>query len=214
MAITIDILHTGPLQVNTYIVSGGVPGECFIVDPADATRRVMPYLAEHGLTCTAVLLTHCHFDHILGVAALQEAGAKVYIGAGDAPGLQDRTFSLASPVYPVRPCQADVLLQDGDTIIAAGIPLEVLETPGHSKGGVCYVCQDAKAVFSGDTLFYESIGRYDFIGGDPVQLYRAIQDKLFTLPEGYAVLPGHGEATTLEHERRFNPYLQRSPAQW
>lgn len=214
MPINIDVLQTGPLQVNTYIVSGGTPGECFIVDPADAKRRVTPFLQEKGLRCTAVLLTHCHFDHILGVAALQEAGAKVYIGALDAPGLSDRTYSMASPVYPAPPCQADVLLEDGDEIDPAGIPLRVLWTPGHSRGGVCYVCEGEKTIFSGDSLFRESVGRCDLIGGSAQQLYESVRDKLFTLPGDYKVLPGHQAPTTLDHERTNNPYMQAGPGLW
>lgn len=215
MPISIDILHTGPLQVNTYIVSGGTPGECFIVDPADAKRRVLPFLAEKELICTAVLLTHCHFDHILGVAELQRQGAKVYIGKADAPGLYDDTYNLQRiGIYPVEPCEADVLLTGGEEISPAGIPLRVIATPGHSQGGVCYVHEADKVIFSGDTLFYENVGRCDLIGGSAQQLYESVRQKLFTLEGDYRVLPGHEAATTLEHERQCNPYLQRDPSLW
>ena len=110
MTIHIECLHTGPMGVNTYVVSGGNEGECFVVDPADIRPRVLPFLQERGLTCKAVLLTHCHYDHILGVARLQQAGAKVYIGKPDAVGLHDPAFSLGRGIYPVEPCQADVEL--------------------------------------------------------------------------------------------------------
>lgn len=96
MTIHIECLHTGPMGVNTYVVSGGNEGECFVVDPADIRPRVLPFLQERGLTCKAVLLTHCHYDHILGVARLQQAGAKVYIGKPDAVGLHDPAFSLGA----------------------------------------------------------------------------------------------------------------------
>lgn len=215
MAITIEVLHTGPMRVNTYIVSDGAPGECFIIDPADAQRKVLPYLTEHGLTCTAVLLTHCHFDHILGVAELQRRGAKVYIGEGDAAGLYDDSYNLQHiGIYPVEPCHADVLLEGGEEISPAGIPLRVVATPGHSPGGLCYICEEEKVIFSGDTLFQDNVGRCDLLGGSAQQLYDSVRDKLFTLEGDYTVLPGHEGATTLDHERQYNPYLQRSPELW
>ena len=215
MPISIDLLHTGPLQVNTYVVSGGATGECFIVDPADAKRRVLPFLEEQGLKCTAVLLTHCHFDHILGVAELQREGAKVYIGQADARGLSDDTYNLQrSGVYPVEPCRADVLLTGGEEIGPAGIPLTVIATPGHSPGGICYVHEKSKTIFSGDTLFLENVGRCDLIGGSAQALYDSVREKLFPLKDDYKVLPGHDVATTLAHERQYNPYLQRSPELW
>lgn len=215
MSIAIETMHTGPLRVNTYIVSGGAPGECFIVDPADAERHVLPYLAENNLRCTAALLTHCHFDHILGVAELQKQGAKVYIGKEDAAGLYDDAYNLQHiGIYPVEPCRADVLLEGGEEIAPAGILLRVIATPGHSPGGLCYVCEEARAIFSGDTLFFENVGRCDLPGGSARQLYDSVWDKLFTLEGDYRVLPGHEEATTLDYERECNPYLQRSPELW
>ena len=213
MPITIEIMHTGPMRVNTYIVSGGTPGECFIVDPADAKRKVMPYLEEQGLSCTAVLLTHCHYDHIMGVAELQRQGAKVYISRADSAGLYDATYSLQH-VYKAEACHADVLLEGGEEIAPAGIPLTVIATPGHSPGGLCYVCEEARTIFSGDTLFYENVGRCDLIGGSPQQMYDSVQNKLFTLEGDYKVLPGHAGATTLDNERKYNPYMQRSPELW
>ncbi|MEA5059673.1 MAG: MBL fold metallo-hydrolase [Candidatus Pelethousia sp.] len=215
MSIAIETMHTGPLRVNTYIVSGGLPGECFIVDPADANRHVLPYLNEKGLRCTAVLLTHCHFDHILGVAELQRQGAKVYIGKADAAGLYDETYNLQHVgIYPVEPCRADVTLEGGEEITPAGISLQVIATPGHSPGGLCYVCEEAKTIFSGDTLFCENVGRCDLFGGSAQQLYDSVRDRLFSLEGDYKVLPGHEAATTLEYERKYNPYLQRSPELW
>lgn len=215
MPISVEILHTGPLRVNTYIVFGGTPGECFIVDPGAAKRQVVPYLAEKGLRCTAVLLTHCHFDHILGVAELQRQGAKVYIAKQDAPGLYDDAYNLQlNGIYPVEHCKADVLLEGGEEIAPAGISIKVIPTPGHSPGGLCYVCEEIRTIFCGDTIFYENVGRCDLPGGSARQLYDSIRGRLFTLEGDYKLLPGHEEATTLDYERAYNPYLQRSPELW
>ncbi len=214
MSIQIECLHTGPMRVNTYVVSGGTPGECFVVDPADIRPAVLPYLEEHGLTCTAVLLTHCHYDHILGVARLQKAGAKVYIGEPDARGLFDESHSLAHGIYPVEPCVADVTLRGGEKITPAGIPLDVLATPGHSAGGMCYIYAPEKTAFVGDTIFYENVGRCDLMGGSLIQLRESIRTKLFSLEGDYKLLPGHGGATTLDHERKCNPYMKLSPEEW
>lgn len=215
MPLSIELLHTGPMRVNTYIVSGGAPGECFIVDPADAHSQVLPYLEEHGLKCTAVLLTHSHYDHILGVPELQRRGAVVYIGEGDAPGLYDDTYNLQrNRVRNMEYCHADVLLQGGENITVAGIDIRVIATPGHSQGGVCYVCEELKTIFSGDSLFYHTVGRCDLVGGSPYTLHASIREGLFTLEGDYAVLPGHGQDTTLDEERAENPYMQRSPELW
>lgn len=214
MPMQIECLHTGPMRVNTYVVTGGRPGACFVVDPADAGRQVPPYLEAHGLTCAAVLVTHCHYDHILGVAALQAAGARVYIGEPDAAGLYDEAFNLASGIYPVEHCHADVLLRGGEEIEPAGIPLRVAATPGHSPGGMCFIQEADKTIFVGDTLFLENVGRCDLLGGSLMQLRESIQTQLFDLEGDYKVLPGHGGATTLEHERRHNPYMKLSPEQW
>lgn len=214
MTIHIECLHTGPMGVNTYVVSGGNEGECFVVDPADIRPRVLPFLQERGLTCKAVLLTHCHYDHILGVARLQQAGAKVYIGKPDAVGLHDPAFSLGRGIYPVEPCQADVELSGGEQIAPAGIPLRVAATPGHTLGGTCYIYAPDRVIFVGDTIFQENVGRCDLPGGNPATLQASIRRELFDLEGDYKLLPGHGGATMLEHERRYNPYMKLAADQW
>lgn len=206
--INIDLLHTGPLGVNTYIVYGESSAGCAVVDPADA-KQVNQYLAEKGLECKAVLLTHCHFDHILGTAELQRGGAKVYIGAADEAGLSDNIVNLSKKfMLRCESCKDDVLLSDGDRIALCDTEFEVISTPGHTKGGVCYVNRENRVIFSGDTLFHCSIGRTDFPGGSFEQLCSSVKDRLFALDGDYAVYPGHESATTLDYERKNNPFVR------
>ncbi len=208
--IATECIQTGPLLVNTYVAYVQGEDSCIVVDPADA-KVISRYAAEHSLRIAAVLLTHCHFDHILGVPGLVEEEARLYIGRGDAAGLNDRQVSLNFKDMPLM--TPDVLLSDGDSFQEAGMAFRVIATPGHTPGGVCYVLEENKTIFAGDTLFRLSVGRTDFVGGDHRALLPAIKERLFTLEGDYEVLPGHGEATTLEYERQNNPYAGRG-ARW
>ncbi|MDO5111503.1 MAG: MBL fold metallo-hydrolase [Clostridia bacterium] len=201
-------LDTGYMGTNTYVLYGEAPESCIVIDPAD-DQPVLAFMAQEGLRCTHILLTHTHFDHIMGVARLKAAtGALVCAHEADAPGLHDPKISLSNMISrDVEPSEADVLFQDGDTLEAAGFTLRVLHTPGHSAGGVCYVVeQPRKVIFAGDTLFYRSVGRTDMPNCSQNDLISSIQNKLFTLEGDYLVFPGHGPATRLCDERTGNPY--------
>ncbi len=204
---------TGPLEVNTYILSNKV-GECVVIDPADA-KRTRELLKEHGLICTHVLLTHCHFDHITGAAEMQRQGAKICISAIDAPGLENDNFNLSlGNMFRVEHCVADVLLHDGDILEAAGVKIHVIATPGHTRGSLCFLLEEQRILFSGDTLFFQSVGRCDFPSGSASDLMTSIQNRLMTLEGDYKVYPGHGEETMLQREKKFNPYLKVDVSQW
>lgn len=199
-----------PIGENTYVLSGACDGQAIVVDPADASV-VAGYLDANGLKCTHILLTHGHFDHIIGVAELQRRyGARVYIGEKDAPMLSDDRENLS--VFggsPVAPCEADVMLHDGDAIPdAAGFSAVYIATPGHTVGGGCYYFEREGILFSGDTLFFQSIGNTQFPGGSMSQLKRSILEKLYTLPETTNVYPGHMDETTIGHERRYNMFFR------
>lgn len=212
----IETIPSGPIQTNTYVAYGAPGGECFIVDPADA-KKATAYLKAQGLALTHILLTHGHFDHILGVAQLQEeTGAKVFIGAPDAAALYDDTENLSTMSrYPVRACRADRELNDGDVFEAAGFTIKAIATPGHTLGGMCYLVESERVLFAGDTLFKLSVGRSDLPGGDPKALFHSISYKLFPLPGDPTVYPGHAGSTTLETERLHNPYMKRfDPEIW
>lgn len=208
--VMIDCVETGPLSVNTYIayIKGGE--SCIVIDPADA-YAVCEYAKDRGLKIAAVLLTHCHFDHILGVPELQRNGARLYIGEKDAAGLNDRSVSLC--FKKLDEMIPDVLVKDGDIIEEAELSLKVLDTPGHTAGGVCYVLEESKAILAGDTIFCGSVGRTDLSGGDMGTLIASIRNKLFAMEGDYILLPGHGNATSLEYERQHNPYAGRG-ARW
>ena len=202
----IAVMETGPLSVNTYIVHREDSNSCIIVDPAEG-KRVKDYIDEQGLTCTHILLTHGHFDHLMGVAYLQrETGAKVLIHELDETALGSDKDSLAAFVgTTTEKCKPDVLLHDGDIINPAGIEIRVLHTPGHSMGSVCYIIESERIIFSGDTLFRLSVGRTDLYRSDKNDLAFSILYKLYPLHGNYTVLPGHGERTDLEFERVNNP---------
>ncbi len=210
-------LVTGMLAVNTYIVAAGDSDTCAVIDPGDAAP-VLDALAENGLACTHILLTHGHFDHIGGVKKLREKTcAMVCIHSADAEMLSSNRKNLSVLTGDLlEPFEADRLLTDGDTIEAGGLRLAVLHTPGHSPGGVCYVVDGGNVIFCGDTVFFEGAGRTDFPGASQSGLYRSIADRLFALPLDDAVLyPGHDEPTTLRHERAHNPlYLLGKRLNW
>ena len=163
-----------------------------VVDPSDADLA-LAILKEHGWRLTDILVTHGHFDHLLGVAGLKKStGATVYISETDADGLRSGEASLSELVrIPQEPVEPDVLLHDGDTFTAAGLDIRVLETPGHTAVG--------------DTLFAGGYGRYDLPGGDFAALSGSIRNVLFALPDDYRLYPGHEEPTTVETEKRSNP---------
>jgi glyoxylase-like metal-dependent hydrolase (beta-lactamase superfamily II) len=184
--------------------------DCLIVDIGFNPDELVGSLVEKKQNPIAVILTHGHADHIVGLDHVrrQFPQIKVYIHELDAPMLGDPKANLSTFVegaYTAEP--ADVLLRDGDVVEEAGIRLEVLHTPGHTPGGICLYARREGLVFVGDTLFADSVGRADFPGGDMGQLIRSIRNKLLTLPDSTVAYPGHGMRTTIGRERRANPFL-------
>lgn len=197
-------LALGELQTNCYLIS--TEKAAVVIDPADYSKEVESFLADDEKE-TMVLLTHAHFDHIGGAKMLREnTGAKIAIGAVENPALSDGRVNLSSLFGEVlSPFSADILLNDGDEFTVGDICFTVLHTPGHTKGSLCYRVGDI--LFAGDTLFCESIGRTDFPGGDFNEISASIK-KLYTLPEDTVVLSGHGDKTTIGHEKYFNPFVR------
>lgn len=200
----IDILtvRVGHLGTNCYIVSRDGGRECVLVDPGADAERIEETLTRANLTPKAVLLTHAHFDHIGAARHFQSKGVPVYLHKAGMPVLEG-TLSVTHAGISIERFTPDRLLSDGDVLNICGLTFEVIHTPGHSTGSVCYICDDS--MFSGDTLFYLSIGRTDFPFGSQRDMTLSL-GKLFSLPNNYKVFPGHGKSTELMFEKANNPY--------
>lgn len=196
----------GILENNCYFVHRDGEHECIFIDPNSQGDKLFIKLREKGLTVKAILLTHGHFDHIMGANEMREiSGAKIYALREEEELLNDSGMNSSAKVgknYTVKP---DVLLKDGEEVSVGGVTLKVIATPGHTIGGCCYFSEEDKVLFSGDTLFFESVGRTDFDTGNVSRLKQSIA-KLLELPEDVKVYPGHGEFTTIEHEKYYNPF--------
>ncbi len=204
----IETIVCGPLDVNCYVL-WEENGSCVLIDPAEEAP-VLDYIAAKSLTCTHILLTHGHFDHIGGIAAIKEkTGALVCIHREDSGMLTSDFESLGAMMgFQTAPVRPDLLLEDGDVIEVAGTKIRVIHTPGHTQGGVCYLEQESRVLFTGDTIFRLGAGRADFPGSDERDLYRSIINKLFTLEGDYTLYPGHNRPTTMEMERERNTFIR------
>ena len=190
----------GPLRANSYLLTengkDAVIIDCGGEEPLfEAQRR--------NLTPRYVLLTHGHFDHILGCATLQEAGAKIACSEAELPLIKSNANLASDMGLRVPAFSIDFTFREGDELDLCGISFEVIATPGHTPGGVCF--RTGNALFTGDTLFREGVGRVDFPGGSGEQLRESVR-KLLAIEGDLEVYPGHDEATTLEHERKCNPF--------
>lgn len=192
----IDTLPLGDYQTNCYIIRREDSDRCLLIDPGYEPEIILSFLAEKHLTPEAILLTHCHFDHVGAVRELAaETACKVY--------LCEKDLALPPMLTAGKLYYTDTYA-DGDRLTLAGIPVTVLGTPGHTPGSVCLRMETH--LFAGDTLFAGSCGRTDLPGGDS----RAMQDslrRLAAIPENLRVYPGHGHGTTLDWEKKTNPYL-------
>lgn len=206
---TVRRVVVGPLQTNCYILRDEVSGNIALIDPGGQADVIEKELGQDIGRVKLILLTHFHIDHISAVNELKnKTGAEIAIHSLDAEGFVDAEKNGSMWIFgrAFTPEKADVLLSDGDTVKLGELELEVLHTPGHTPGGCCFICQDV--IFSGDTLFYGSIGRVDFPGGDQRAMKSSLL-KLARLKGDFRVLPGHGEETTLAFEREHNPYMRR-----
>ncbi|MCB0060760.1 MAG: MBL fold metallo-hydrolase [Caldilineaceae bacterium] len=203
-------LTVGLLQENCYILGCEKTQRGVIIDPGDNARGILRQVQQLGLTIEKIINTHAHFDHVLAVNAVKAVtGAPFYLHAADLPVLRDVPDRVAlwldSEVDPVD--EPDEFLEDGQEITVGEEVLEVRFTPGHAPGHVVFVHHASEQVFGGDTLFQGSIGRFDLPLADGPLLLKSIREQLFTLPDTYAVHPGHGPSTTIGEERQSNPFV-------
>ncbi len=201
-----------PFSENTYIAHFEGRDDCIVIDPGFEPDAIIDYLAQHSLTPAAIVCTHGHSDHIAGNIALKQRwpACPLAIGAGDAEKLLQPELNLSSALgFALTSPPADRTLREGERFSAAGIELDVLDTPGHSVGHIVLVCKQVNPwrVFGGDVLFAGSIGRTDLPGCSFEVLRAAIHDKLFKLPDDTIIYPGHGRETTIGREKRTNPFV-------
>jgi hydroxyacylglutathione hydrolase len=212
----VRMLTVGPIQENAYIVSSAGSGRAVIVDPGDEAERLLAAARELGVEIEAILVTHCHFDHIGAVAAVARAtGAPVYCPEIERGVLADIPSWTPPGFGPFESYEADETVAGGERLSLAGLDIEVLFTPGHSPGHVTYAISAAadgareaeRVLLSGDVLFQGSVGRVDLPGGDWNVLERSIGSLVRAFPAQTAVYPGHMGATTLGRELDTNPFL-------
>jgi glyoxylase-like metal-dependent hydrolase (beta-lactamase superfamily II) len=211
--LVIATIISAPFSENTYIVSRAGSHEALIIDPGLDFRTIIDQLTEQKLEPTAILNTHGHADHIAGNEALKRCFPDIplAIGRRDADMLSSPDLNLSALFgLPFVSPPADRMLDEGEIIQYGGIPLEIVDLPGHTPGHIVFFYRGAPAlVFGGDVLFREGIGRYDFPGSDGRALADGIRAKLFMLPGETIVYPGHGPDTTIGHEKEFNPFVGR-----
>lgn len=202
-----EAMRLGPVQTNCYLVWNDDSRDAFIIDPADQAKGIAMRLRQNNLTLKAILLTHGHFDHMMAVPELKKlTGAAVYAGEKERAVLLDAQTNLSGGWMntPVT-FEADVYVKDGQELEIAEFPIRVIETPGHTCGGVSYYLGEEEVLFSGDTLFRGSYGRTDLETGNPEALLKSIRTKLLVLPPKTKVYPGHDAPTDIAFERLLNP---------
>lgn len=198
----------GPVCTNCYLLVNHKTGELLVVDPGDQAQLIEKQIEKAGAKPVAILLTHGHFDH---AGAAEELADKyqisIYAHEAEKETLEDPGLNLCGMIGEHKVYHADIFVKDEEVLNLAGFSIRVFFTPGHTIGGCCYYIADEKILFSGDTLFQESVGRTDFPRGSASDLIRAIREKLMPLPDDVTVYTGHDESTLIGYERMHNPYL-------
>ena len=198
----------GPVYTNCYIAKNKETGEALIIDPADSPSKIELKVNAMGARPVAVLLTHGHFDHIMGVEAVREKyQIPVYACRQEEEMLREPSVNMTDQMGKSCSIRPDVFLDDLQVLEAAGFSIQMIHTPGHTKGSCCYYLKEEGVLFSGDTLFCGSVGRTDFPGGSASQIRNSLHRLLAALPDDTSVYPGHDTSTTIGYEKRYNPFV-------
>lgn len=199
---------TGIISTNCYIAENENTKQAVIIDPAACPKKILDYIDEEGLTIEAILLTHGHFDHIMGIDGfLEHFNVPVYVHEADEPVMKDPRLNQSASYTSGYTFLGAQYLRDKQTLELAGYQFEVIHTPGHTWGGCCYYVKSEKVLFSGDTLFRCSVGRSDFETSSTSDLMYSVREKLLKLPQDTHVYPGHMGETTIGYEKVHNPFI-------
>jgi len=209
----IKICILGMVRTNCYIIRGVDSKEAIVIDPADDAATIDQYLKDNALLCKGILLTHGHFDHILAATELADLNhVSIYAQEDEVEVLGDPHINCSADIRRECALIPDILLKDQEILTLAGLRIQVIHTPGHTKGGASYYFPDHAVLFSGDTLFREAVGRTDLPTGNSSKLLEAIRNKLMLLDDDVQVYPGHGAPTTIGYEQENNIYLTKEGA--
>lgn len=198
----------GVCQTNCYFVYREGSSKVIFIDPADYGDQIFQAMKNNGFEVAAILLTHGHFDHIWGCSRLRQlTSAPVYAYEGEEDVLLSSDLNVSAGAGRACTVKANTLLKDGEEVTIEDMTFKLIATPGHTQGSCCYYFEEANMLISGDTLFEESVGRTDLPTGSMSTLVRSVKDKLFELPDDVVVYPGHGDSTTIGHEKKYNPFI-------
>jgi len=203
----LETIVVGAMQVNCYVLAASLGSQAVIIDPGEDYGKIKQALDRHKLKPVFVVNTHGHYDHI---GCDDKFGVPVYIHKDDAPMLRDPRLNFSAVFSVGYKVKSEIKeLKEGQVLETEGIQLEVLHTPGHTRGGISLLLKkpDNKIVFTGDSLFFQAIGRSDLEGGNEQFLKKAIREKLFVLSEDTLVYPGHGPSSTIGEEKNNNPFF-------